>query len=278
MKKSVFCAVLLLFSAHAQGWSREGHELVATLAEARLSPEARAEVAVLLAGEPVPTLPGVAAWADDIRAESRTGVHELGERSSHWHYLNFPRGVDCAYEPARDCPDGDCVIGAINAQAAILADRTRPLAERRDALKFVVHFVGDVHEPMHAGFGDDRGGNNFQVMYRGRQARGGEGTNLHAVWDRTLLASAGLDRAAYAERLLAVIGDPPLPPSSDNPPRDWALESCRLIVDEKIYPSRHRIGDDYIDHHRPLAERRIRQAGQRLADLLNTALVAPAAH
>jgi hypothetical protein len=275
MKKSVFCALILLFSSHAYGWSREGHELVATLAEARLTPAARAEVQRLLAGEPVPTLAGVAAWADDIRSESRSAGNPLGELSSHWHYLNLPRGSDCAYVPARDCPYGDCVIGAINTQRGLLADRTQPLAVRRNALKFLVHFVGDVHQPMHAGYGDDRGGNNFQIQYRGRGAPAGEGTNLHKIWDFRLLRSADLGRAEYVARLEA-LPPPPMSPPSDNPPRDWALESCRLIHDEKIYPNRHRVDDAYLDRFRPLAETRVRLAGERLAALLNAALAPPA--
>src|SRR6188768_2092952 len=98
---ALFLFLLLLATAgDALAWSGDGHRLVAELAQRRLSPAAQAEVARLLAGEPDPTLAGIATWADDLRAESRTGVNELGKRSERWHYLNFPRGTDCAYEPA----------------------------------------------------------------------------------------------------------------------------------------------------------------------------------
>lgn len=270
----LFFSLLSTLSLPAHGWSLEGHRLVGEIAERQLSAAARTEVARLLAVEAEPTLAGVAGWADEIRDE---GSSALGKRSRNWHYLNFPRGADCRYEPARDCPGGNCVVGAIAAQHAILADQRRPLAERRDALKFLVHFVGDVHQPMHAGFGDDRGGNEFQVNYRGRGARhpGGDGTNLHSIWDYRLLRSAGLSLDGYVERLLAS----PLPtdpvPASELPPRDWALESCRLIADHQLYPRGHRIGDDYIERHRPLAEARVRLAAVRLAALLEQAL-APA--
>src|SRR5690606_5820756 len=106
------------------------------------------------------------------------------------------------------CPNGDCVAGAIAAQQAILADRSRPDAERAQALKFIVHFVGDAHQPMHAGFGDDRGGNSYQIQLRARTARdGGEGTNLHRVWDYHVLRSAGLVGDAYADALDARRGE-----------------------------------------------------------------------
>lgn len=278
MKTTPALLILLLASlapAPSLAWSRQGHQIVGELAQAELSPAAQREVAALLAGEPVPTLAGVSTWADEIRAESRKGGHALGERSSRWHYVNFQRGLGCDYVPARECPDGNCVIGAINAQRAILADRARPLAERRDALKFLVHFVGDVHQPMHAGYADDRGGNNHQLNYRGKGAPKGEGTQLHGVWDYWLVQSAGLDNAAYVQRLL----QSPLPQDgardSDNPPAEWALESCRVNRTEGVYPERRRIGDDYLDRFRPVAEVRLRQAGARLAALLNAAL-APA--
>ena len=268
----LFSAVILLaFAAPAFGWSKQGHQLVGELAQHDLTPTARAEVDRLLAGEPDPTLAGVATWADEIRAESRRSGHALGERSSRWHYINFER-EGCDYVPARECPGGDCVIGAINAQRAVLADPAQPLQARREALKFLVHFIGDAHQPMHAGFRHDRGGNNFQLNYRGKGSPDGEGTNLHGVWDYWLLRSGGLDNDGYTRKLL----QSPLPPDpavgADNPAAEWTIESCRLIAEVSAYPPRRRIGDDYLDLHRPTAERRIRQAGARLAALLNDAL------
>ena len=277
MKNAMLALCLLAFTADASAWSREGHELVGELAQRRLSPAARAEVARLLAAEPDPTLAGVAAWADEIRAESRSAGHPLGKRSEHWHYVNFPRGADCDLQPARDCPDGDCIVGAIDAQRAILADRGRSDAERAQALKFLVHFVGDVHQPMHAGFRHDRGGNNYQIQYRGRGARdGSEGTNLHRIWDYWMLASAGLDRSAYADRLQtrsAVAVEPAL--ADPDVARGWAVESCRLIADTPLYPRGHVLRDDYLDRYRPLAERRILQAAFRLSALIEAAVVPP---
>ena len=278
MKNPLILVFLLasLLPAPALAWSRQGHQLVGELAEKDLTPAARREVLALLAGEPDPTLAGIATWADEIRAESRTGEHALGKLSSHWHYINFPRGAGCDYAPARDCPDGDCVVAAINAQRAILADRSKPLAERRDALKFLVHFVGDVHQPLHAGYGDDRGGNDFQLQYRGKGAPKSQGTQLHGVWDYWMLQSAGLDNLEYTQRLLQSPVPADATTGADNPPAEWALESCRLIESEALYPTGRRVlGDDYLDKHRPLAERRVRQAGARLAALLNATLAPP---
>ncbi|MFP3648289.1 S1/P1 nuclease, partial [Paraburkholderia sp. SIMBA_054] len=87
----------------------------------------------------------------------------------------------CGYEPPRDCPGGDCVIVALKVQTALLADHSQTLETRRQALKFVVHFVGDIHQPMHAGYAADKGGNDFQLQFNGK------GTNLHSLWDSGMI-------------------------------------------------------------------------------------------
>ena len=273
MKRLIPAVILLAFAAPAFGWSKQGHQLVGELAQRDLTPAAQAEVSRLLAGEPVPTLGGVSTWADEIRAESRRGGHALGERSSRWHYVNFP-DKGCGYVAERDCPGGDCVIDAITAQAAILADRTRSDEDRRNALKFVVHFVGDAHQPMHAGLASDRGGNNFQLNYRGKGAPEGQGTNLHGTWDYWMLQSAGLDNASYVAKLASLALPADASFATAEPSLAWTLESCALIGSEAIYPTARRrvITDAYLDQHRPTAERRVRQAGARLATLINGAL------
>jgi hypothetical protein len=251
---------LLPLSAHA--WSQAGHRIVGHLAAAELTPSARAEVARLLAGEPDPTLAGVSDWADRLRGEDGP----RGKATAPWHYVNYASGT-CDFDAVLDCPKGDCVVGAINRNFLVLSDRQRPLAERRDALKFLVHFVGDVHQPLHSNPRRDRGGNDYQVNLHGR------GTNLHAIWDHTLLESRGLAPRAYAEALRR---EPLLPHDptrgSQTPALDWALQSCRLVRQPGVYPDGHVIGDDYIQAHRPIAERRLREAGSRLAALLNHAL------
>lgn len=258
----VLLALLLACSAQASAWGDKGHRIVGHLAAAELSPRASAEVARLLAGEPDPTLAGVANWADDLRDLDP----ELGRRSSRWHYINFPRG-QCTYAPPRDCPDGNCVIAAINRNFLVVSDRKRADAERREALKFLVHFVGDVHQPLHAGDRPDKGGNDFQVNYRG------EGWHLHSVWDSLIIRGRRLDPALHASTLRR---QPPLPHdparSSQTPALDWALESCRIVAQGALYPPKHVIDDAYLDTHRPLVERRLRQAGSRLAAMLNHAL------
>jgi len=269
-----FVAGLLLLAASrpAQGWSALGHRLVGDLAERHLQPTTRRAVEDLLAGEPQPSLAGIADWADALRERDPAYFG----RTARWHYVNL--GPDCRYDPPRDCPGGECVVAAIATQRALLADRRLDPARRRDALKFLVHLVADAHQPLHAGGRDDKGGNRFQVSLRtdlepptfarGHDADGVIGTNLHAIWDYYLLATPRLSEAGYASRLSAL----PWPPtaSAASEPAAWAVESCRAA--SAAYPARHAMDRAYLDAQRPRAEQRIRLAAFRLARLLDATL------
>jgi len=272
--------LLLVFlaspTAHALAWSNQGHRLVGELAQQRLTPAASTQVAALLQGEAEPSMAGVASWADTLRKSNP----ESYKKTERWHYVNFPVG-SCVYRPQRDCPDGNCIVGQIERRRVILGDRTQPLQARREALKFLVHFVGDVHQPLHAGNRKDKGGNDFQISLRTdlqpsadkkkNYANGVMGTNLHSVWDYYLFASERLGNAQYAARLSARPWPPRLATKSTNP-ADWAMESCRLIDAQHLYPGSHKLDARYLDAQRPLAERQVLTAAKRLADLLNATL------
>ncbi|MCC4619349.1 S1/P1 nuclease [Xanthomonas cassavae CFBP 4642] len=245
-------------------WGAQGHRLVARVAETELNPRARAQVAQLLAGEPDPTLHGVASWADELREHDP----DLGKRSGPWHYVNLGEH-DCGYEPPRDCPDGNCVIAALDRQTALLADRSQPLEVRRQALKFVVHFVGDIHQPMHTGYAHDKGGNDFQLQVDGR------GSNLHALWDSGMLNDRHLSDEAYLQRLLALPAAAAVSPVLPPPAAAWAQASCKIAIAPGTYPTSHVLPEGYMATYRPIAEAQLRIAGDRLAAVLNAALAAP---
>lgn len=279
------CAGWMLLAAlmapPAQAWSALGHRMVGDLAELRLEEGPRAEVRRLLQGESEPTLGGVASWADALRHQDPPRFRA----TSRWHYINA-RGGGCGFDEVRDCADGHCIVSAINAQRRILADRGQSHAARRDALKFLVHLVGDVHQPLHAGSREDSGGNGFQVSLRRESARAGspggaraavEGTNLHTVWDSRVLASAGLTRVQYVARLreslagvAGNVGD--MGDVGEDAPMAWARESCALVDAASLYPPAHTLDGGYLAAHRPLAEQRIVTAAVRLAALLNAVL------
>ena len=267
MTRRLAAALLLsCLATPAFAWGAMGHRLVADLAADELTPAARRRVDELLAGEKEPTLAGIASWADDVRANDPV----LGKKSSPWHYVGI-HSPTCAYAPPQDCPNGDCVVGAIQSQAAILADRRQTLAARRQALKFVVHLIGDAHQPLHANNREDKGGNVIQL--RIPSPKGEKGSNLHTLWDSGLIQHAGLDEAGYHARLraLPLAVDVPvhaLPPAAGS----WAEASCRIALREGVYPPSVDIDETYYATWTPLADEQLRRAGAHLAQVLNAAL------
>lgn len=253
----------LLPAGDAHAWGPLGHRLVGTLAAKQLHGDARREVARLLHGEPVPTLAGVANWADELRDHNP----DLGKRTSRWHYVNLADD-DCGYTPPVHCPNGDCVIAAIDTQRALLADRGQPDNVRAQALKFLVHFVGDIHQPLHAGYARDRGGNTFQLQIDGK------GSNLHWLWDGGMLNASGLGEKRHLRLLQGL-------PHGDILDRDsasWARASCRIVLREGFYPTGPQVSPAYHAQWRPVADTQLRLAADRLAAMLNETLKTPARH
>jgi hypothetical protein len=261
-----FMLALLVLAPPAGAWGPLGHSVVAELAQRHLSPAAEAEVERLLAPEHTQSLADVANWADQLQDDPARAA--LWKQTRGQHYINFRGGSDCDYVPPRDCRDGRCVVAALQYYVDVLGDRSQPDGARREALKFVVHFVGDVHQPLHAGYRDDKGGNTYQVQFDGK------GSNLHKVWDSGMLYSRGLDWQAYAQQLdsaTPVAMPSPIAPL-DNPYAQWAEESCRVTAQPGFYPDGHTIDPAYVKAELPQADLRLRQAGRRLASVLNLAL------
>lgn len=247
--RSASLILLCLTSTLAFGWGAEGHEAVAIIAEHHLSPKAKQEIDRLLSLEPGQTLTTVATWADEHRSRD----------SSSWHYVNFPRNT-CEYEESRDCSRGNCVVGAIKSQLQILKSNTSE-ENRLKALKFLVHFVGDVHQPLHAGYKDDKGGNSYQIQVNGK------GGNLHSLWDSGLFKSAHEPVEVFANRLMKTEKIQTINELETNPVL-LAKESCQMIKEDGFYPSR-KVDDAYLKHYTPIAEKRVLLAGHRLAKILN---------
>ncbi len=237
-----------LFAPSVHAWGPQGHQIIATLAWGQLTPQARTAAERLLALEPGATLESVSTWADENRSPE----------TAAWHYVNFPRG-QCSFEPRRDCPDGQCVVAAIDTQLALLASGASD-TQRLTALKWVVHLVGDVHQPLHAGHADDRGGNRYQLQAFMA------GTNLHALWDSGLLQQVEESNARLTARLLRTI-----PGAGDPIATQAALESCRIVGTPGFYPERL-LDASYVARFTPIMEQRLALAAARLAALLNQVL------
>lgn len=240
---SYFCV-----STAAFAWGNQGHQVIALLAEAQLSPVARKEVNRLLALETGATLASVSTWADEHRSPA----------TATWHYVNFPR-ESCDYEPKRHCPDGKCVVAAIEKQLEILSTETSD-DRKLVALKYMVHLIGDIHQPLHAGYGDDRGGNTYQLQAFMR------GSNLHALWDTGMLKALNQDNESIVRGLLIH----PLPPSAWKPfnPATTAEESCKIVEKSDFYPDRT-VTPAYFESYTPVMLYQLALAGARLAQALN---------
>jgi hypothetical protein len=250
----LFCVVLAVGTAapNAGAWGPTGHRAVGRIAERHLTPQAARAVAELLAPE---QLAYVTTWADEIRSEPEWA------KGDAWHWVTVPDGQ--TYEGATKNPGGD-ILEAIARFEKTLGDGSAPKLERTRALKWLAHLVGDLHQPLHVGRGDDKGGNDVLVLWFG------EPTNLHTVWDAKIIESSVL---SFSE--LADLADRPTPDElrdwQAGGPRDWALESqqlrgaCYELGDRKL-------SFRYVHDHWPTVQRRVLQAGVRLAGLLNRVL------
>ena len=300
----------LFAAAPANAWGCKGHETVALIAERHLSPEAKEFVLTLLKEKPIdPQLKrycgsavndpmgDASTWADDIRNERHNGP---------WHYIDIPRGtVRGDGNLAPYCGKEGCVNEALAAQIVILKNKSAEPAKRVEALRYIIHFVGDLHQPLHSTTNDDEGGNCVPLRYFRRKPREhahGFSPNLHSIWDSAILDrdAEGADSHEYADRLEETYA------SSFEP---W--EKAGIHVDEWIWESHdyaeknvyapltpkvaieqpipvHACTDDnnigarlldehiavsepYQDQAAAIAELRIAQAGIRLALILNDA-------
>lgn len=224
----------------AMPWGCLGHRTVALIAEKHLSPNALAKARTLLTHHPIdPKLSrfcqprsrdvfaDASTWADDVKGDWQSPWHVTGP----WHFLDVPRGA-ARDEVSSFCPAEGCVTKAISDQLDVLRSRTAAADKRVDALRFVIHFVGDVHQPLHCATNSDRGGNCVPVIYfrKAPRLQGGKYTpNLHAVWDTDIIERAarretlqqfanGLDARFLSQMAVWQVG------SVD----DWAWESHQL--------------------------------------------------
>jgi hypothetical protein len=257
----------LLSAAPAAAWGPLGHSLVGIAAVESTAAGTQAALRALFgADSPAGLSAAVGAacnWPDDYRETP------AGAWSEPLHYVNMPRGI-AAYDRQRDCPDGRCVTEAIVRYAAELGRPELDAARRRDAFAWLCHLVGDLHQPLHAGFRDDRGGNQVRVVFRGRR------DDLHEFWDAMLIENrlpGGLDEA------LAMLCPAPAPQSWA--PEDvvaWTEESHQLAA-TAAYPPDFVDGMDidaaFADRSWLLIQAQWRQAARRLAAILDAVLSPP---
>lgn len=243
-------------------WGEAGHRIVAEVAERYLDDRARKEVQALLGDA---SLASVSDWADRIRGDR--------PETASWHFVGIPFKAS-RYDPKRDCGDGECVIGAIERFRRTLSDRSRPAEARAEALKFLVHFIADLHQPLHTTDRRDRGGNDVRVTFFGEKIHpfAEKPWNLHAVWDGGLIDRTGLSEGAYVERLQTWLKKRLIFELQKGTVVDWALEAHRAAVDVAYrLPKNRRLSKNYFEKSLPVIDELLAKAGVRLARVLNEA-------
>lgn len=262
LRRAAFALFLVCLAAtHALAWGNSGHRITARLAQARLSDAAEQEVREILGAR---FISDFASAPDDWRNNDGARI------TAGWHFVNTAIADD-TYDAARDCPGGQCVVAQIEAMRAVLADRSQSQAARREALIYIIHFVGDLHQPFHTGSGTvdgqpDRGGNRINVNFDGQQR------NLHAVWDSGLIERRHLNVADYVQHL----EDDVLPglnadEVSGGTPVDWVNESHQIAQDERV-ENNTRLSSDYIENAMTIVDQRLARGGLRLAKFIEDAL------
>jgi len=268
MARAAVCALPVLFAltAHALAWGSEGHHIAAEIAEQFLEPSTAHQVRELLAVDNETTLAQASTWADEIRPQR--------PETARWHYVNIPinppDGTPPAYDARRDCPTGDCVVAKISAFETVLRDKSAPPRQRLEALKWIVHLVADINQPLHCADNQDRGGNEVHVDFMGRR------TNLHAVWDSGILSAAHIsDERAYALELAHSISPSEAEKWRSGTPADWADDSygvARNLIygvwphDPGVLPASYEQKGIYV------VQVQLEKAGVRLAAVLNDTL------
>jgi S1/P1 Nuclease len=256
---------LLSVCGEARAWGDEGHKVVCEIAFRLAQPDTRAAVRKLIRSD----------TEFDTFTDSCVFPDHPRKRASEY-FLNLPR--DSHGLTSDDCPAAEkCVLSAILNDSKVLASKSEKPADRLIALKFLGHWVGDIHQPLHVSFEDDRGGNNILV-------NGECSGNLHATWDNCLVRNAvGPDVAEAATELIDAITDEMKTKWSTSDPRDWANESFAISEAAKTgYCVMHgsscdkpqgdvTISAEYLATNEPLVKEQLQKAGVRLARLLDIA-------
>jgi len=260
-------AAVAFLPSPALAWGKTGHRVVAAIADTQLSGLARAHIRELIGGSE--SLDEAATWPDDMRSAPDKFWQKT---ASPWHYVTLD-GITYDHAP----PEGDA-LQALEKFRATLQDPTASLADKQLALRFIVHLVGDLHQPLHVGKCCDKGGNDVKVTWFGKP------TNLHAAWDSAIVDDEQLSFSELAAKLVRHTTDADVVAWWDINPRDWISESAQYReqiyanipppkkADGKAKKGEHPLPDlsyGYVYKFTPVMELRLQQAGVRLAAYLN---------
>lgn len=253
------CAVALgtllatCVASPAFGWGQTGHRVTGAIAQQYLSPLSQAAMMELL---PNSSLAQASTHADEMRSDPS----EFWQKTAGpWHYVSVPEGKTYVEVGAPD--EGDAVT-ALEQFTNTLKDPSATTDEKRLALQFIVHIIGDLHQPLHAGNGTDRGGNDVKVRFFWQDS------NLHRVWDSQMLEQRGLSYTEWTAQLTRSITPQDIRNWASTDILEWIKESTEIR--DTIYPDNaNNMSYDYLYNNLPTAQKRIQMAGIRIAMYLN---------
>jgi hypothetical protein len=276
-------------------WGDEGHQVIGSLAYKRLTPKARKAVDALLAQDKdtltKPDFVSRTTWADKFRDSDRNTTKVHYKATHKWHFVDveidggslqdacFGRPQLAAGAPASQGPPDACVVDKIEQFRTALADPATPPAEKLLALKFLMHFVGDVHQPLHAADHNDSGGNAVAIEVAPSSSQ----ANLHAYWDTRLVSKLGANVTTASTAVGKLITPANVAKWSTGTVEDWASESAAHAKDtaynfsgEKTFVDDHGGTGEVLDasyqaRALPVAKEALAKAAVRLANLLNEA-------
>ena len=237
--------------ALADDWGKTGHRVTGAIADKYISKKARKAIHKLLDGQ---SLALVSTYADDIKSDSK--YRAFGP----WHYVNVP--FDETYDTYPKSERGDLIVG-IEKCISVIKDEQASREDKAFYLRLLVHFIGDLHQPLHTGIGEDKGGNDFQVQWFN------EGTNLHSVWDSKMINSYDM---AYTELAINAreLSKVQIAEIQAGTVRDWMEDSRNLVKD--IYKNTEKgekLGYRYMYDYFDILRGQLQKGGLRLAVLLN---------
>lgn len=256
MKYSYLFLILFFISigglqANEVIWGKTGHRTTGHIAQNHLNRKAKKAIAKLLDGQNLAT---ASTFADEIKSDRKYREY------SAWHYVNFSFGKKYGEEPVN--PAGDIITGIAKCKS-VLQDPTTSDVDKAFYLKLLIHFIGDLHQPLHCGKADDKGGNDFQVRWFD------QGTNLHKVWDSQMIDGYGMSYMELAESI-DTLSKKERKKWQQGSVLDWAYESQTLA--EKVYKSAksgEKLRYGYSYENLDTVKEQLLKGGVRLAAVLN---------
>ena len=255
MRSFLIVVFIVLFSSSSltasEDWGKTGHRTMGEIATKHLSKKTAKKISALLGGE---SLAFVSTYADEIRSD------DAYRKYAPWHYVSFPFGAK--YEDTPKNKKGDIIVGIQNC-IDVLKDATASQKDKEFYLRMLVHFIGDLHMPLHVGLKEDRGGNSFKVNWFGKQ------TNLHSVWDTKIIEGYEMSYTELTSNVDA-LSKKEIQTIQSGAVTDWMYESRKLCEDVYANTSQgENLGYKYMYRYVNVSRKQLQKAGLRLASILN---------